>query len=246
MSYNDDSEYLDFLLSNKVLITTEEFQKFDRLPITAINNQDWRAVNETYEKDRVVVIDNFLVGDCADRLRKFFLFFNNIDDYYPDYGAINLSKNNSQIWFPLLTNITEECKELMPFLQGKQFDRAWAFIYNNESGGVPVHADPAAININFWVTPDSSMNLKEGFNGLDIWKIYPPADWGYGNYNSQNPVSRKRVDSFLSENAPSKVRIEYKFNRVVIFDSMFFHQSNPVSSKPGYENRRINYTFLYK
>jgi hypothetical protein len=134
----------------------------------------------------------------------------------------------------------------MPFLHDRQFDRAWAFIYNNESGGVPVHADPAAINLNFWVTPDSSMNLKPGFNGLDIWKIYPPADWDYGRYNSQSPISRKRVDAFLNENAPSLVSIEYKFNRVVVFDSMFFHQSNPVSSKPGYENRRINYTLLYK
>ncbi len=246
MSYNDDSEYLDFLLRNKVLISTEEFQKADRLPITAIGPQDWGAINDTYNKDKVVVIDNFLAGDCADRLRKFFLFFNNIEEFYPDYGAINLSTSNNQIWFPLLTNITEECKELMPFLRGKQFDRAWAFIYNNESGGVPVHADPAAINLNFWVTPDSGMNLKEGFNGLEIWKIYPPADWDYGSYNSQSPESRKRVQSFLNDNAPSKVSIEYKFNRVVIFDSMFFHQSNPVSSKPGYENRRINYTLLYK
>lgn len=246
MSYNDDSEYLDFLLRNKVLISTEEFQKTERLPIAAINYQNWRAINETYEKDKVVVIDNFLAGDCADRLRKFFLFFNNIEEFYPDYGSINLSRNNSQIWFPLLTNITEECKELMPFLRGKQFDRAWAFIYNNESGGVPVHADPAAININLWVTPDAGMNLKEGFNGLEIWKIYPPADWGYGNYNTQDRGNYNRVLSFLDENVPSKVTIDYKFNRVVVFDSMFFHKSNPVSSKPGYENRRINYTFLYK
>jgi hypothetical protein len=246
MSYNDDSEYLDFLLRNQVLISTEEFQKTERLPITAIGPQDWNAINDAYNEDKVVVIDNFLASDCAERLRKFFLFFNNIEDFYPDYGAINLSKNNSQIWFPLLTNITEECKELMPFLRDRQFDRAWAFIYNNESGGVPVHADPAAINLNFWVTPDSSMNLKPGFNGLDIWKIYPPQDWEYGRYNSQSPESRKRVDAFLNDNAPSRVSIEYKFNRVVVFDSMFFHQSNPVSSKPGYENRRINYTLLYK
>jgi hypothetical protein len=246
MSYNDDGEYLDFLLRNKVLITTEDFQKADRLPITAVNNHDWHSIGETYKKDKVVVIDDFLDPACAERLRKFFLFFNNIDDYYPDYGAINLSKGSSQIWFPLLTNITEECKERMPFLGDRQFDRGWAFIYNNESGGVPVHADPAAINLNFWVTPDSGMNLKEGFNGLEIWKIYPPADWAYENYNSRRPDSANRVASFLSENAPSRVSIEYKFNRVVIFDSMFFHKSNPVSSKPGYENRRINYTFLYK
>ena len=124
MSYNDDSEYLDFLLRNKVLISTEDFQKFERLPIAAIGPQDWAAINDTYSKDKVVIIDNFLAGDCADRLRKFFLFFNNIEEFYPDYGAINLSQSNNQIWFPLLTNITEECQELMPFLQGKKFDRA--------------------------------------------------------------------------------------------------------------------------
>lgn len=244
--YNDASEYLDFLMRNKVLISTEDFQKTDRLPIKALADRDWNAINEAFTRDRVVVIDNFLDPACTERLRKFFLFFNNREERYPDYAAINISRQNSQIWFPLLTNITEECRERMPFLEGKAFDRAWAFIYNNESGGVPVHADPAAININFWVTPDDCMNLKEGFNGLDIWKIYPPAEWDYGSYNSQSAGSMQRVTAFLEANVPSKVHIEYKFNRVVIFDSMFFHKSQPVSSKPGYDNRRINYTFLYK
>lgn len=244
--YNDASEYLEFLMRNKVLISTEDFQKTDRLPIKVLADRDWNAVNEAFNRDRVVVIDNFLDPACTERLRKFFLFFNNREERYPDYAAINISRQNSQIWFPLLTNITEEAKEQIPFLAGKSFDRAWAFIYNNESGGVPVHADPAAININFWVTPDDCMNLKEGFNGLDIWKIYPPADWGYGSYNSQSTGSMQRVAAFLEANAPSKVHIEYRFNRVVIFDSMFFHKSQPVSSKQGYDNRRINYTFLYK
>jgi hypothetical protein len=244
--YNDASEYLEFLLRNKVLISTEDFQKTERLPLKALADHDWRAIAEAFARDRVVVVDNFLDPACAERLRKFFLFFNNREERYPDYAAINISRQNSQIWFPLLTNITEECKEQMPFLDGKTFDRAWAFIYNNESGGVPIHADPAAININFWVTPDSCMNLKDGCNGLDIWKIYPPADWGYGSYNSQSADSMKRVAAFLEQNEPSKVHIEYRFNRVIIFDSMFFHKSQPVSSKPGYDNRRINYTFLFK
>ena len=157
MTYNDDREYLEFLLSNKVLITTEEFQKYDRLPATVLHEQDWPAINATYQREKVAVIDNFLNEEFADRLRKFFLFFNNREERYPDYASINLAKRDAQIWFPLMTNITEECKERMPFLHGREFDRSWAFIYNNQSGGVPMHADPAAININFWVTPDSKI-----------------------------------------------------------------------------------------
>ena len=43
----------------------------------------------------------------------------------------------------------------------------------------------------------------------------------------------------------SKKIIPYKFNRVVVFDSRKIHESLLSRFKEGYENRKINYTFLY-
>lgn len=243
MVYNDDREYLEFLLHNNIIISTEDdYKKHNRLLGKVLNPQDWSSINNSYNTNRVVVIDNFLIEEYCLRLRKFFLYYNKLEDRYGDYAAINFYKQQDRIWFPLLTSITEELKEAAPFLNDLICERGWAFIYDTQSMGVPVHADPASTNVNFWVTPNECMNKLAGHNGLDIWKIYPPGDWPWEDYNR----NATRINQFISENEPEKITIDYKFNRVIIFDSLFFHKTNPITCKPGYENRRINYTFLYK
>ena len=42
-----------------------------------------------------------------------------------------------------------------------------------------------------------------------------------------------------------KVKIPYRANRAVVFDSSLFHESDGFRFKPGYENRRVNVTMLY-
>ena len=39
--------------------------------------------------------------------------------------------------------------------------------------------------------------------------------------------------------------IPYKYNRAIIFRGNTFHSTKSVHMKPGDENRRVNYTFLY-
>ena len=39
--------------------------------------------------------------------------------------------------------------------------------------------------------------------------------------------------------------VPYRANRAVIFDSDLFHETDVISFKPGYENRRINVTLLF-
>lgn len=241
--YNDNAEYIQFLLQNKILISKEQVGRDNNVENNVINTDlDWRSIAEEYETNRVVVVDNFLKESVALRLRDFFLFVNLREDIYSDYAAINFYRNiPGRLWFPLLTSITEECKTKIPFLKNTEFERAWAFIYNNTSNGVPTHADPAATNLNLWVTPDDCMNLEDGKNGLDVWKVYPPESWSYEKYNGDDDA----IKDFLLNKNSSKMNVSYKFNRVTIFDSRLFHKTQPVSSKPGYANRRINYTFLY-
>ena len=41
--------------------------------------------------------------------------------------------------------------------------------------GIAVHADHAAVNLNFWVTPDDA-NLDPSSGGLVVYPKAPPAD----------------------------------------------------------------------
>jgi hypothetical protein len=239
--YDDRKEYYDFLAESNFTLFSEP-HNYGGYAEKVLNQElDWDDIAQTYEKEKVVVVDNFLRPDIAHRLRNYMLYLNVRQDTYRDYAAVNFYRRTGSLWFPLLTNIVDECKDKFSFLEGHEFIRAWSFIYDNESEGVRPHADPAAVNFNLWVTDNSSMIDAEGQNGLDVWKIYPPSDWAWETYNRDNEA----IANFLTSNSPEKMSIEYKFNRVTIFDSQFFHSSQPVRTKTGYRNRRINYTFLF-
>lgn len=240
--YNDDLEYLDFIRRTNSIITKEDLGNLNILPSSVLNqNQNWDEITKNFITNNVTVIDNFLQPEFANRLREFYLYYNYRHDIYKDYASINFYRENNKSWFPILSNIVDETKQLINFLHDYSFRRAWAFIYENTSDGVCIHADSASININLWVTPEESIISEPECNGLNIWKIFPPDDWDYETYNRNPIISKKYID----ENNAEKISIDYKFNRAMIFNSKFFHQTQPVRTKSGYENRRINYTFLF-
>ena len=39
--------------------------------------------------------------------------------------------------------------------------------------------------------------------------------------------------------------IPYQFNRAVLFNSAYFHETDKIDFKSGYESRRINITYLF-
>jgi hypothetical protein len=41
------------------------------------------------------------------------------------------------------------------------------------------------------------------------------------------------------------VKVPYRANRAVIFDSDLFHETDRIAFKEGYLNRRLNITLLY-
>jgi len=244
-SYNDSKDYLDFLVKNNVFITKEELGNRSLIDSNVLNhNLDWSMLNNTYNTFGYVVIDNFLNEEYILRLRDFVLYFNMRHDYYKDYAAINFTPN--ELWFPVLSNIVKETKEKLPFLSQLDIERAWAFIYNQTSYGVDIHADPGptknSANLNFWVTPNESVKQDTETNGLYIWDTAPPDDWDYYEKN----FKPDEVREFLKSTGKEPVRINYGYNKAVIFNSLFYHKSQPVETLPGYENKRINYTFMFR
>ena len=142
---------------------------------------------------------------------------------------------------PLLLQISEEIRLQYPEILKKfPLTKAWAFKCNNQMKGIKIHADFAAININFWITPDKA-NLNKNTGGLLIWDKESPKNWNFDKYNNNHIEIKK----FLKRSKSKMKRIKYKSNRAIIFNSNLFHASDNFNFKKNYENRRINITLLY-
>ena len=58
---------------------------------------------------------------------------------------------------PLLAQVALEFAQTYPAIfQDHPLLFAWAFKYQQGQGGTRVHADFAAVNVNFWITPDEA------------------------------------------------------------------------------------------
>jgi Tfp pilus assembly protein PilF len=194
----------------------------------------WRAASP-----QIVVIDDLLTLPALEGLRRFCLgstiWRNSFQEGY--LGAFP----EDGFACPLLTQIAEELAQAYPGIFADQpLQYLWAFKYDQQLAGIKVHADFAAVNVNFWITPDEA-NLEPERGGLVIWDKAAPADWDFADYNGEAEPIRE----FLARSQAQPVTVPYRANRAVVFDSDLFHQTDRMDFAPGYENRRINITMLY-
>ncbi|CAN0363053.1 unnamed protein product, partial [Discosporangium mesarthrocarpum] len=142
---------------------------------------------------------------------------------------------------PLVLQIADEIRSALPDLLGRHpLTQAWAFKGLRGEQPIDIHADDAAISLNFWITPDSA-NRTPGRGGLAVYRAVPPADWPIVDYDAD----RARIQAFLDEHGDSATTVPYSENRAVLFDSRLFHGSDAPDFAPGYENHRINITMLF-
>jgi hypothetical protein len=142
---------------------------------------------------------------------------------------------------PLLAQIADELREVFPTVIGTHgLRRTWGFKYDSNLSGIPMHADQAAVNVNFWISPDDANKDPES-GGLVVWDVKAPLDWDFARYNSDEAAIR----AFLAKKNAKPIVVPHRANRAVIFDSDLFHETDKIVFKDGYENRRINVTMLY-
>ena len=98
----------------------------------------------------------------------------------------------------------------------------------------------AAVNVNFWVTPDES-NLEPSSGGLVVWDKEAPMNWDFQDYNN-NP---QKINAFLNEAGAAAWAVPHRQNRMMLFNSNLFHKTDRYQFKPGFENRRVNITMLF-
>jgi len=143
---------------------------------------------------------------------------------------------------PIHLQIAIDLKQKLPKLFGQhRFSKFWAFKYDTTLGkGINIHADFAIHNLNFWITPDEYNNNKNS-GGLKVYDAPAPENWTFQQYNR----NADEVYKFLNDNNANCTNIPYKFNRAVLFNSAYFHETDKINFKDGYEARRINITYLF-
>ena len=138
--------------------------------------------------------------------------------------------------------IANELKNKLPKLFGThRLGRFWGFKYDSTLGkGINIHADFALVNLNFWITPDEFNKNKNG-GGLKVYDTPAPQDWTFNKYNK----NASEIYKLLEKNKASCTNITYKFNRAVLFNSDYFHETDKINFKDQYEGRRVNITYLF-
>ncbi|GKS58676.1 hypothetical protein YTPLAS18_22030 [Nitrospira sp.] len=144
---------------------------------------------------------------------------------------------------PLLFQIAEELRTRFPrIFKDHRLTQSWSFKHDSARRGLGMHADAAAVNVNFWVTPDEA-NLDPESGGLLVWDKEAPLEWNFKEYNSEK--NRAKIRAFLDQTGARMVRVPYRCNRAVIFNSDLFHETDDVRFRDTYLSRRINITLLY-
>ena len=105
-----------------------------------------------------------------------------------------------------------------------------------------MHADPVAVNVNFWITPDEA-NRNSANGGLVVWDKEAPNHWDFAEYN--NDKNRHKIQEFLEQSGAKPIIIPHRQNRALIFNSNLFHETDVTDFHDKYESRRINVTLLY-
>lgn len=190
---------------------------------------------------QVAVLDNLLTPEALERLRQYCWRSTMWHKSYPN-GYVGAMPEHG-FACPLLAQIADELRETYPeIIAGHPLLRWWGFKYTSQRKGINVHADFAAVNVNFWITPDEA-NLDPESGGLVIWDKPAPLEWTFAQYN--NPNAGDTIRKFLADSGAKAITVPHRANRAVIFDSDLFHQTDTINFKEGYLNRRINITMLY-
>jgi len=216
-----------------------------QMPIlnTMLNSElDWRRLEEKYlsSEPELIFIDNFLNNEALKAFQNFSLYSKVWNKEYK--GCYLGAFANQGFISPMHLKLAIELKSAMPMVfRDYPIGQLWGFKYDAQLGsGINVHADFAKVNLNFWITPSES-NLDANSGGLRVYTVPAPSNWTFHDYNRES----EQIYEFLTQKNSSCVTVPYKGNRAVLFNSALFHETDVIDFKEGYENRRVNMTYLF-
>lgn len=207
---------------------------------------DPQAITEDYfsHEAGITHIDGFLRPEALESLRRYLLESTIWHDAEHPNGYVGAYLHDG-FDCPLILQIADELPALLPrIFRAQPLLQLWAYHYDSRLPGIGMHADFAAVNVNFWLTPDEAM-IDRDSGGMRIWDVAPPADWDTKDYNNADPDTKRRIDDYLASRGARELVIPHRQNRVVIFNSDLFHRTDDIRFRDGFANRRINVTMLY-
>jgi hypothetical protein len=204
---------------------------------------DPSAIEESYRSSPLglCVIDNFLADEALSEVRRFCLQSTVWLANHYSHGRLGAFFREG-FNCPLLLELAGQFSQRLPHLIGDSHPllQLWGFKYSPYQPTTHAHADFAAVNLNFWITPDEA-NLQPASGGLIVYDVEAPSNWEHNDYNR----SGRQISAFLRSAGGRGVYIPYRANRAVLFNSDLFHATAPLSFRSEYENRRINVTMLF-
>tara|TARA_B100000900_G_scaffold408410_1_gene422634 strand:- start:934 stop:2463 length:1530 start_codon:yes stop_codon:yes gene_type:complete len=220
--------------------------RYNKAPKSRLNYLNKKHDTKLHEKiykesnPQIVIIDDFLDESYLYDLRKFFRCANIFKYPYPaGYIGAFLGKGLAN---KSVLELSKELKETFPSIFDMlSLSQAWAYKYDSQQKGISIHADDAKVNVNFWITDDSA-NLNKQTGGMIVWGKEPSLDTKFSEFNSLSSIPK--MEEEVKNTNP--IKIPYKSNRAVIFNSKLYHATDDIDFKDDYINRRINVTFLYK
>jgi tetratricopeptide (TPR) repeat protein len=201
---------------------------------------DFEAIQDRYlsASPNVLAIDNLLTPQALQAVRRFCresTIWNNIKPGY--LGAYFFDGFCSE----LLLRLASDLRAHMPrVIKDFPLTMMWGYKCDCTLPGLGVHADAAAVNVNFWITEDDA-NLDPAGGGLLVYEHDAPGDWDFRKFNKDSG----KILEYLQSIGSVPARYPYRANRALVFDSDLFHATDSPRFREGYLNRRINVTLLY-
>ena len=205
----------------------------------ALTRNDYAAFTAQYDAEKMVVIDNFLSPDALTELRR----YSEEATVWKMYNAGGYTAGLLVKGFAprVLLAIADDLRRAMPqVIQDYPLLQAWGFKYDQRLQGINLHADFAKVNVNFWITPQSACS-DDTTGGMVVYNHPVPKNWSFEDYNINPP----KLKAYLKVHEAKALRVPYRENRCVLFDSSLIHVTDALHFKPGFENRRVNITLLF-
>lgn len=207
----------------------------------------------------VVIIDNILSDNTIQLLRKIIkenaIFF--------DYKFPNLFKSRMDdgLHQQIFGQIANELQKKMPKLLSIPLKEWWIYksIYKPQQLSLGIHTDSGLVQVNFWIT-EENYNLNKQSGGLIIYKTQcedndeSSLDWDINVANGKcfiidengRSIEPKKHE-LLKNNNYDSIKIPYKENRAIIFNSSLFHttDSKNINFANDYSGFRANLTYTF-
>ena len=233
------------------------------------NSSKWVEHNREWLRNRrsgVLIIDDVFTAEGLEALQEYTLENTMWHTGKPSGYMCAFMENGFSS--PLVAQTTFELQEALPeVFCDHRLSQVWGYKYpdGDLSDGIGRHSDYAAINVNCWTTAAES--IEEGTGGMIVWPVKPPSSWEEsGQYNGLtsiaayfNPIDRRyeirgnrtlkklteESNKFSDDFEKDRVKVPYRQNRCVIFNSAYIHTTDKVRFGVGYDTRRVNLTFLF-